>query len=94
MTGVWFSEEVLGKARRYLADGRVTPDPHPGTYWVQGSGPKRYRVQTDADEGDRRITFAVCSCPHGKNTSGLAAHCSHVAAVLLLIRDGTKTPSP
>ena len=89
MTRWEFSPAVIAKASAYLAEGRVFRDATaPGVFWVRGTGPRRYRLQTDADPETRKVTWIACSCPHGMNVGAGEAHCSHAVAVLLSIRDG------
>lgn len=87
-----FSPEVIHKAERYLEDGRVLGAGH-DVFLVKGSARFPYRVQTDANPITRQVTWASCTCPHGSNTGGPELpHCSHIAAVLMAIRDGIEIP--
>lgn len=88
-----FSDEVIEKAKRYLAENRVAIDPEQDTvFWVTGTTQhqRAYRVQTDADPKTRKVTWIACTCPHGQNVGAGTAKCSHVVAVLMLIRDRKK----
>ena len=93
MRTAWeFSPEVLEKAARYVADGKVRKDEGDTEHvWrVQGSARFPYRVQTDAADG--KVTWVGCSCPHGMNTGVGISRCSHAVAVLLTIRDSSPRP--
>lgn len=83
------SETVREKARRYLRQGKVRPDPGTvGVWWVTGT--RKYRVQTDATPENPRMTYVVCSCDHGTRAGGWAV-CSHAVAVALCIIDSIET---
>lgn len=87
-----FSPEVLRKAEKYLEEGRVQAAGD-DVFVVKGSARWPYRVQTDANPVTRSVTWASCTCPHGSNTGGpRLPFCSHVAAVLMVIRDGLEIP--
>jgi hypothetical protein len=84
-----FSEAVIDKAHGYYERRKRTMrDLGRGVYSVKGSAAKPYIVRTDADPDRRKMSWATCTCPHGKNAGGGLAHCSHVVAVLLAIRNG------
>lgn len=86
-----FSDEVVEKAHRYLAEKRVTMvDGDPKAWNVRGSAKEPYRVRTDATDG--KVTWVGCSCAHGKHTAMGISRCSHAVAVLLMIRDGEPKP--
>lgn len=92
MPGPAFSPEVITKAERYLDEDRVRAAGN-DVFLVQGSARQPYRVQTDANPVTRQVTWALCSCPHGANNGGpKLPKCSHVVAVLIVIRDGLEIP--
>lgn len=95
MSGGWtFSPEVIAKASRYIAEGRVKADPETDqVYWITGTAKHPYRVQTDADRESGTVTWIGCSCAHGKNLGAGSAKCSHAVAALLAIRDGLTLPN-
>lgn len=74
-----FSARVLGKGRALLEAGAVYATGEPGLWTVIGSN-GGYVVTVSDD-----LEVATCSCPHGRHHP--AASCSHVAAVLLSLRD-------
>jgi uncharacterized Zn finger protein len=80
-TGVRWSAESIYKAERLVADGKVSVDVrHPQVFWVQGSAPHKYRVQTDGK------TWLTCTCPNGQRTS--RPSCYHSAAALMVLVQG------
>lgn len=81
-----FSQDVLSKAQRYYENNKVLMDDG-GVFWVVGSARKPYRVQTDFNWDNGQLRWVSCSCLHGGNTSAGRAKCSHVVAVLLMLRD-------
>lgn len=83
-----FSKAVTAKASRLVKGGRVTRGLHTGVYYVEGSGPHPYRVQTDATTDARKVMWVTCNCQHGQHTRGGRAKCSHAVAVLYAIREG------
>lgn len=88
-----FSDDVISKAKGFVRRKVVTPDPEvAGVYFVQGSAKKPYRVQTDASLRRGKVTWASCTCPHGRNLSTGTARCSHVVAVLMVIREERRLP--
>ena len=93
MTRDLFSADVRSKARRYAEDGNVAADPDdPTVWWVQGSRAARYRVALFfADEARQHLTGAQCGCRFGGTRVGGITGCSHVAAALLVLRDGRRT---
>lgn len=94
MTDTLFSPTVIDKGRALLTEGRVYSDtPNTEfpitTFKVQGSA--LYTVTlTSSRTQDRVVLGALCSCPHGKHSA--SAHCSHVVASLLVMRDGIEVP--
>lgn len=88
-----FSADVRSKARRYAEDGNVAADPDdPTVWWVQGSRAARYRVALFfADPERQHLTGAQCGCRFGGTRVGGITGCSHVAAALLVLRDGRRT---
>lgn len=80
-----FSESVLAKAHGYVESKRVHVRDEQ-TWVVRGS--KRYVVRTDADTEARTVTWASCSCPHGTQAPVSFPRCSHVAAVLVTVKEG------
>ena len=84
-----FSETVLLKAYEYVAGRVVARDD--GVWIVRGS--KRYVVRTDADSDKRTVTWASCTCPHGTQAPVAFPRCSHVAAVLIVVREGISVPA-
>lgn len=80
-----FSDSVLAKAHGYVESKRVHLRAEQ-TWVVRGS--KRYVVRTDADPEARTVTWASCSCPHGTQAPVSFPRCSHVAAVLVIVKEG------
>lgn len=81
-----FSNTVIGKAERVIAQGDIVQDSeHPEVWWVMSSDKRRkYRVQIGTDfEGT--ITYLTCACPHGLKKGGGNTFCYHAAAALLSI---------
>lgn len=74
-----FSARVLGKGRALLDAGAVYPTGEAGLWAVIGSSGGYVVTVSD----DRQV--ATCTCAHGRHHP--AASCSHVAAVLLSLRD-------
>lgn len=85
-----FSSAVLDKARRLVEDGKVS-DRGGWVFAVQGSAESPYRVQLDFDPATRKFTWASCTCKYGTNVGAGLSECSHVAAVLMTIRDRPAT---
>ena len=84
MSDATFSEEVLDKARGYLARGRVERLDEPGHgFTVRGSKP--YTVRLGIEDG--RAIWAVCSCPHGQRAAVAFPRCSHVVAALVRVKE-------
>ena len=84
MSDASFSEEVVDKARGYLAAGRVERLDEPGHgFRVRGSKPYIVRLGLE----DRRAIWAVCSCPHGQRAAVGFPRCSHVVAALIRVRE-------
>lgn len=81
-----FSDAVKTKGYDYVQSGAVTQ--HNDRVWkVQGSRPKPYVVNADLRaEPDGGVTWdwAMCSCPHGKNATGVPS-CSHFFAALVYV---------
>lgn len=75
-----FSHSVLTKGARLLRDRSVYATGIPGLFTVAGT--HGGYVVTVSD--DRTVT--TCTCPHGQFHAN-RAHCSHVAAALLSLRD-------
>lgn len=73
-----FSPAVIAKAKRLVADRRVTRTVF-GSYRVDGDTGS-YLVTTDG----KKLGF--CTCP------ATVRGCAHLAAVLLVIRDGVPVP--
>lgn len=82
------SDAVRAKARSYVEEGRVT-ELGPGAWSVQGTAERPYIIQTDGRPGRRYLTHIVCTCDHGRHTSG-RARCSHAAAVALVLTTSTR----
>jgi len=82
-----FSPDVITKAYGYVGDGKVFRS-SPGVWEVHGTA--RYLVHTDADPETRSVTWASCSCPHGKQAPRKFPVCSHVAAVLAVVKHGVE----
>lgn len=84
-TAPHFSQAVLDKARRLVAEERVTPVGAADLWRVQGdTGPRTVAVLPH--DTDPEGIGAVCTCPDGDRLRGGSGRCSHVAAVALVIR--------
>jgi uncharacterized Zn finger protein len=80
-----FSTQVLEKAKKF-SDEDVRQDPTYSTvWWVQGSAEYPYRVQIGLVGWS--IQYVTCTCPHGLKQGVGEASCSHVAAVLMRLRE-------
>lgn len=91
-----FSSTVIDKAHRLLTHGSVK-FVEAGVYHVYGeSRDVPYLVTTDADPGTRKAKKGTCSCKWANNSPPhrppWVSTCSHVAAVLLAVRDGLMIP--
>ena len=84
-----FSDAVLAKAYGYVAGHVYARDEQ--VWIVRGS--KRYVVRTDADPVKRTVTWASCTCPHGTQAPVGFPRCSHVAAVLIVVKEGIGVPA-
>lgn len=84
-----FSSEVLSKGQTYYVQ-RATRmrSLGSGVFTVRGTANEPYVVRTDADRAARTMSWATCTCAHGRNAGGGLARCSHVVAVLLAVREG------
>lgn len=84
MTALQFSDRVLSKSDRYIAEGRVSVVGMEDGVWTAvvrgGSGDYATTITEDFDH-------STCSCPHGRHREESPALCSHVAAVLMMIRE-------
>lgn len=86
---IWpLSDFVKAKARKYFTDGSAVEEA-PGTWTVKGTGDRPYIVQTDGRKGHRYLSHIICTCEHGKHTSG-RARCSHAVAVAMVIVDSMR----
>ena len=87
-----FTDAVVDKGHSLVASNKVRLIHPSGTnvasYHVYGSRPSPYVVQVHRDPDTHRWTNATCSCPHGTKKGGGVGHCSHIAAVLIVIRHG------
>ena len=75
-----FSDQTLAKARRLVAEQAVTKIAPTGIIFRVVGDHGQYVVAADADDVDRTVPTASCTCPTQ------TPFCSHVAAVLLVIR--------
>jgi hypothetical protein len=80
-----FSAAVVDKAKRLLAEHRMTQVTTSNTRWIVD--PAGYLVQCDYDPERNAMSWMSCTCPSGLHSDPGTARCSHAAAALLILRE-------
>lgn len=89
-----FSDGVVDKAMGFRDGKHVYTSTVVSNLYYVDSGENTYEVRIGEHNEERRITWSSCTCSFGKNRSvDRYVNCSHVAAVLLCMRERDDLPT-